>query len=208
MAQYSSFYEAYKAKNPNYNPWTPQQLQGLASDYSSKNPTWTPSAADNARLPTPIVPVKFDPYLDPSYAAAASLGGTRAQQAQGQLAYQAGRTAQQYGYDAQGKEITSGADLNPYAVAAVLKRNWQNSRRGTLNSYASQGQLYAGSLKNAQATNDWNYGLGADQAKRGAADAYNNANLGYQGVLDANAAQLASLLSPAFANFLASQRGY
>jgi hypothetical protein len=58
-----------------------------------------------------------------------------------------------------------------------MKRNYDNSVRGTNNSYAAQGQLYSGALKNAQASNDYNYGLQSDQTQRAAQNAYHSQHL-------------------------------
>lgn len=222
---YSSFWEAYQAKNPSspYTPaaqtWTPANTQNLANAYSAVNPTWTPPATQNAALPQPINPVTFDPMGDVSYAAATGTygytdkdgvyhPGTLVQNANNERTYQGHNIGQSTGYDAQGNLITSGADLNPYAQAAVLKRNYDSSVRGTTNSYAAQGQLYSGALKNAQATNDWNYGASSDQLQRGAANAYHAQDQAVVGATDSSIANLAALLGPAFTNFLASQKGY
>jgi hypothetical protein len=42
---------------------------------------------------------------------------------------------------------------NPYSRAALLEQTFQKAQRGTGNSYASSGQLYAGSLDNAYSAN-------------------------------------------------------
>lgn len=78
---------------------------------------------------------------------------------------------------------------NPYSQAALLQRSYDTSQRGSKNSYAAQGQLYAGSLTNARNANTHQYQLGrndlqsraAEEAARyqsertGAQDAYNEA---------------------------------
>lgn len=191
-----------------YDAELARERQGFANAQSALHPTWVPSAAAQAVLPQPITPSVFDPMLDPSYAAAYSGIQNANQHAQANYDYQGHSIGQQYGYDSGGGLISSGADLNPYAVAAVMKRNYDNSVRGTNNSYAAQGQLYAGSLKNAQASNDYNYGLQSDQTQRAAQNAYHNSQLSLQGTQDAGSAQLAALIGPALANFLANQKGY
>lgn len=200
----------------------PAWQQQWVNAYSAINPTWTPPADANAALPQPIQPVTFNPELDPSYTGAEGIygytdkdptgadvyhPGTLVKHAQNQADYQGHQIGQSYGYDAQGNVITSGADLNPYAQAAILKRNYDNSVRGTTNSYASQGQLYSGALKNAQGSNDFSYGQSSDASKRAAQGAYNSAASGVTNAQDQSIAQLAALLGPAYANFLASQRG-
>lgn len=210
---YTSFRAAYDAKNPKpvadpaASTWTPQNLQGLANAYSAGNPTWTPPADQNAALPNPIQPVKFDPMGDVSYAAGSAAVTNANTHAVAEHDYQGHNIGQTTGYDSSGNLITSGADLNPYSQAAILKRNYDNSVRGTDNSYAASGQLYSGARLNAQGTNDWNYGTGSDQLKRAAQGSYHGQDLNVQNVSDAGQSQLAALLGPALANFLASQRG-
>lgn len=58
------------------------------------------------------------------------------------------RARQDYGFD----------DMsNPYSRAAQLQRSYQNAQRGTTNSYAAAGQLYAGSLNNARNIDSYNF---------------------------------------------------
>jgi hypothetical protein len=49
---------------------------------------------------------------------------------------------------------------NPYSQAALLRQNYQQAGRGNTTSYAASGQLYAGSLQNAQnaSTDQYNRG--------------------------------------------------
>lgn len=204
VTQYSSFYDAYKAMHPEYNPWTQQQQQQLATAYSSLNPTWQPPAGSPVTVPPPV---KFDPYGDASYAAGASAVTNANTHAGAERDYQQHAGAQAYGIDANGNPVTSGADLNPYAQAAIMKRNYDNSVRGTNNSYAAQGQLYSGARLNAQDANDFNYGASSDALKRQAQGFYHGQDLNVQNTADSGIAQLAALLGPAFANFLATQRG-
>jgi hypothetical protein len=175
---------------------------------AAKPKGWTTPASAPAPPPPPPPPQDiFDPLLDPSYAAAYS-GITGAnERAQAERGYQGHVYGQQYGYDQNGNLITSGADLNPYAQAAVLKRNYDISTRGATTSYANRGDLFSSAYGHAQAANQYNYGLSSDQLQRAAQAAYHNADLSVQNTADAGQAQLAALLGPALANFLASQRG-
>jgi hypothetical protein len=185
------------------NPYWRQQW---ADQYSALNPTWSSSPEANAVLPHPIVGVKFDPMLDPSYAGAYSNVTGANERAQAERGYQGHVYGQQYGYDQNGNLITSGADLNPYAQAAVMKRNYDISTKGTQTSYANRNDLFSSAYGNAQAANQFNYGLSSDQLQRAAQAAYHNANLSVQNTADAGQAQLASLLPQAFAAFLAGQQ--
>ena len=72
------------------------------------------------------------------------------------------RTAglQQYGYTEDPTTHAIAYDPNnPYSQAALLRKNYQQAKTGNTTSYAAAGQLYAGSLQNAQdkATNDFNF---------------------------------------------------
>lgn len=189
-----------------YAPWAAQQ-----ANLPVPNPGTAGAAAAAQGLP------QFDPLLDPTYAAGTvTYGytdkdgyhpGTLVQHTQNEADYQRHQIGQSYGYDANGNLITSGADLNPYAQAAVMKRHYDAMTRGTLNSYAANGQLYSGALQNASDANDFNYGLSADQLKRATQGAYHGQDLAVQGAQDNSIANLLNLLGPAYANFLAGQRG-
>lgn len=56
------------------------------------------------------------------------------------------RGRQEFGFDTQGNIDPN----NPFSRAALLKRSYDQSVKGNTNSYAAQGQLYAGSLQRAQ----------------------------------------------------------
>lgn len=204
---YSSFYEAYKAMHPDYNPWTKGQKQGLADAYSALNPTWTPTK-DAASVT--VNPVKFDPYGDVGYAAQASQNIKTVGHAQGYHDYQVGSGAQNFGYDQYGRLIdtSNNPNYNPYSQANILQRNYDNTKRGTVNNYAAQGQLYSGALKNAQADNAYNYNVADDRLKRGASDYYRGIDYSLTQTKDSADSILAALLGPAFDRFLAGQKGY
>lgn len=60
----------------------------------------------------------------------------------------------QYGYTEGAPGQIAFDPTNPYSQAAMLKRNYDQSRTGTTTNYAARGQLYAGSLQNAQDENN------------------------------------------------------
>lgn len=49
---------------------------------------------------------------------------------------------------------------NPYSRAALLRKSYEANAKGDTNSYAARGQLYAGSLANAQEADQGNYNQG------------------------------------------------
>lgn len=61
---------------------------------------------------------------------------------------------------------------NPFSRAALLRKSYDTSVRGSTNSYAAGGHLYGGSLRNAQTANRGQYDQG-----------YNDLNKGYLGDL-------------------------
>lgn len=210
MAQYKDFYTAWKAKNapkPNVaeSTWGTGR-QDLANAYSAVNPTWQPDPSYGVKVNS----VKFDPYSDVGYGAIGSAVENANTHATNERNYQYHQGAQSYGYDSEGRIINTAVnpDYNPYAEAGVLKKNYDNSVRGTTNSYAANGQLYSGAQINAQNTNDWNYGLSSDRLQRQANAFYHGQDQSVQNTADAGIAQLAAALGPAFSSFLAAQRGY
>lgn len=59
-----------------------------------------------------------------------------------------------------------GDDSNPYSLARQLETQYKQNTTGTNNSYAASGQLYAGSLTNAQNANRSNFGQAQDSLLR------------------------------------------
>lgn len=55
---------------------------------------------------------------------------------------------------------------DPFSRAALLRQSYQNRVRGTTNSYAANGQLYAGSEQNAQNSNATNFTQGQDALRK------------------------------------------
>lgn len=63
-------------------------------------------------------------------------------------------TEQQYGVSAGYNDFLA----NPYSQAAMLAQSYQRNQANTFNNYAGSGQLYAGSLGNAQSYDRGQYG--------------------------------------------------
>jgi hypothetical protein len=93
------------------------------------------------------------------------------------LAGQRESTLGEYGYSATYKRdpvtgnVTGVESLkvdpnNPYGRAAQLKRSYDQSKSGTRNSLADRGQLYAGSMINAQNSNDRGFLQGQDSMQK------------------------------------------
>lgn len=96
-----------------------------------------------------VTPAPYDPTVDQ----AALVGGRNVAIANGNAAYDTGNLSFDYGYNPDGSVNTA----NPYSRAALFQLAYTNSKRGTLNSMAAQGQLYSGAYGTAQNLNDYNY---------------------------------------------------
>jgi hypothetical protein len=77
--------------------------------------------------------------------------------------YQTGQINADYGFTPQGTIDPN----NPYSRAALLQRSYQDSQRGTTNSYAAAGQYSSGAYKRMQDRNAENFDIGLDQLKKG-----------------------------------------
>lgn len=102
-------------------------------------PSTAPAPAKPAVLPP-------DASYDQSIAALTrqrdtSLAGLATQRQQGFL---------NYGYTQDAGGNLAFDPTNPYSQAAILKRNYEQSRAGTGINLAAQGQLYSGAYQNAQ----------------------------------------------------------
>lgn len=65
------------------------------------------------------------------------------------LAYKKTATESEYGLDPGSNDYAT----NPYSRAALLEQSYQRANRGSVNSGAASGQLYAGSTQNSQGYN-------------------------------------------------------
>jgi hypothetical protein len=122
----------------------------------------TPGRPGAPSAPPPPAPLPPDPaYL----ARIGALANDRDHTIAG-LAQQRGQGLLQYGYtEGPGGALTFDA-ANPFSQAALLKRNYDNARTGNTTSLAARGQLYAGSLQNAQNETGHQQQVGEDQLQR------------------------------------------
>jgi hypothetical protein len=72
----------------------------------------------------------------------------RLQREQSNIAYERGRTQQEYGFE----DAT-----DPYSRARMLERAYTQRRTATTTGLAARGQLYSGALRGAQAENRFGY---------------------------------------------------
>jgi hypothetical protein len=113
--------------------------------------------------PAPAAAPPFDPAYESGTAAAqAQYGNTLAG-----IQYQEGRARQQYGFD---------DPSNPFNLAAMLQRNYQQGQRGTSTSMAARGQLYSGALQRNLDEGTFGYNRSYDALRR----QYDDLMQGYQ----------------------------
>ena len=196
--------------------WTQDQLRQLAEAYKQKNPTWTPPGHE---APT------FQPNTDPGFVAGNAGLDNRLQNAYASLglqptygpdgkvtgwsfgggAYDQG--AQSFGVDHAGNRISDPNSplYNPYSRAALLQRTFENNKRGNTNSYAARGQLYAGSLVNAQNETAHGYSVDDDSNRRSALSYYKGLIDRATGAADEHRMDRADLTGGAFDRFLSAQ---
>lgn len=90
--------------------------------------------------------------FDPALAQQQLIGNRNVALSKGESAYQLGDLGFEYGYNPDGSVNTA----NPYSRAALYQLAYTNSKRGTSNSMAAQGQ-FGGALRHQQGLNDSAY---------------------------------------------------
>jgi hypothetical protein len=137
--------------------------------------------------PPAVAPPPFNPNVLPPDAAydqqLATLGRSRDTTLAG-LATQRQGNLLSYGYTQDQSGGLAFDPTNPYSQAAILKRNYEQSRRGTGVGLAAQGQLYSGAYQTAQ-----DYG---NQQELQASDALQKRLLAFLAQNTAGAAQAGS----------------
>jgi hypothetical protein len=121
----------------------------------SGGPAGAPGAPAGFTVATSTLPP--DPTYDMQIG---TFGKTRDDTIAG-LVQQRGAGLQAYGYTEDPTTHAIAFDPNnPYSQAALLRKHYQQAKTGNTTSYAASGQLYAGSLQNAQnaSTDQFNAG--------------------------------------------------
>lgn len=183
--------------------WTPEQLQQLTAAYVKAGNAPTKQMVAGGYAPPPAT---FNPYADPGFIAGAGAVEAGKTNALGEFNYGGARGEQNFGFDIYGNAIRPDqANYNPYSQANILQRNYDIAKRGTTNSYAAQGQLYSGALKNAQATNTYNYNRASDALQRGSLDYYHGLTSNLQNASQSAASSYAQLIQDALNRFITQQ---
>lgn len=135
--------------------------------------------ADGSPIGAPVV--SYDPGVQARYDA--NMGGADLQYKNATSGLAGERVGQlaRYGYKATGyNAVTGEADGaattsdqwtvdtdNPFSVAAMAKRSYDQRTSGNQIQYANRGQLYSGALKNQQDATTFGYGQQDDAARKG-----------------------------------------
>lgn len=155
-------------------PWNPKgQTKNTAYNqgFGKHNPAAPPASA------SPYAPTPWDSQYELSKAGSASkFNNTNISLDLKQKALE-----QDYGLDAGFNDYQT----NPYSRAALLEQTYQRANRGTVNSYAAAGQLYAGSTQNE-------LGYNRDSNSLGSNSLWKEHNAALQGIRDERAAASAN----------------
>lgn len=143
--------------------------QGLSAWWDPINNRLKPGTPNGrpASEQAPAAPAQPDPN-DPSLPWNAASAGQQAAiqrsltDTQGIYNRQLGELSSAYGFSTPGLTDQAGNAItqdisNPYSKAAILQKTYDQRKMGVGNSYAAQGQLYAGSLSNAYKGQEENY---------------------------------------------------
>lgn len=162
---------------PNYmsTPWT--QRAGLARKAKPKpeyqggflvdGPDGKPRPASGDEvLANTLAPLTPPP--DPAFEAQKAAANRTLRLGDAYDVYQSGRVNSAFGnLDNPAGDLTG----NPYSRAADLENAYLRAKRGSVNSYAAQGQLYAGSLQNRVEEDRRGYDQSLDSLKKAKQDA-------------------------------------
>jgi hypothetical protein len=105
---------------------------------------------------------------DSQYRATVELAGLNRDQQLAAIAGQGERLRLNYGYLDDAKTLDPN---NPFGQAQLLKRNYDQTKSGTTNSYAARGQQTSGAYNRMQGANLFNYQQGDDRLQKSFDDA-------------------------------------
>lgn len=161
-------------------PRTLVSSRGFPGAPTPGRPATAPGSATAPPASAGTSPGAGPPPPDPQYDAAVAIAQRNRDARLAALSGQRAQTLNEYGFtpqtDAAGNVTAIAFDpTNHFSRAALMKKAWNQKRAGATNSYAARGQLYAGSLQNAQ--DDANRGeLQSDDALKRALLAFIAAN--------------------------------
>jgi hypothetical protein len=128
-----------------------------------------PAAAAAAAAPAPVTFANLAPSqlpIDPAYEAQVAALARQRDDTLLSLAGQRTQNLQEYGFTQAPTGAIAFDPSNPFSRAALLRKNYQESKQGTQTGYAARGQLYAGALQTAQAANDTGFNQNENSLER------------------------------------------
>jgi hypothetical protein len=112
---------------------------------------------------SPVVPAQgATPMPDPALMQQQATAANNIRLGDAWATYQTGQINADYGFNAQGAIDPN----NPYSRAALLQRSYQDSQRGTTNSFAAAGQYGSSAYRGMVDRNAENFDIGVDQLKK------------------------------------------
>jgi hypothetical protein len=211
----NSFYSSFAKKKGftgGYQAPVNSAWAGVAN--AAPKPASAPPSAPSGGSPSSSTgaPASFGLPPDPAYQAAiGALQGSRDNTEAG-LAQQRAAGLSAYGYTEDPNTHAIAFDPNnPYSQAALMRKRAEQAKTGNTTSYAAAGQLYAGSLQNAQNANTDQFNQSNDAltkavqnflaqntiAANAAGDAYNSGAAGALGDSVARASAAPAVGPPA-----------
>ena len=139
------------AKLSKYEQAARKNMETLASRYGGYTP---PSSAPAPAAPPPAPMYGAASTHDAQYNAALGLAGLQRDNALASLAGNAERLRANYGY---ADDLHNIDPNNPFGQAQLLKRNYDQTVKGTTNSYAARGQQTSGAFNRMQGNNLFNF---------------------------------------------------
>lgn len=133
--------------------------------------------ADGSPIGAPVV--SYDPGVQARYDATRGGADLAYENATSGIAGERVGALARYGYSATGYDSKTGEGTgtssdtwtvntdNPFSVAAMAKRAYDQRTSGNQIQYANRGQLYSGALKNQQDATTFGYGQQDDAARKG-----------------------------------------
>jgi hypothetical protein len=129
-------------------------------------PTLAPAAP---AVPAPTTFANVNPAglpVDPAYEGQVAALARNRDDTLLSLAGQRTQGLQDYGFTQAPTGAVAFDPSNPFSRAALLRKNYQESKQGTQTGMAARGQLYAGALQTAQAANDTGFNQNENSLER------------------------------------------
>lgn len=157
---------------PRYNPWR-DGSHGIGSLIAANSGMTQPRPVPT---PAPPAPKPTDAW-DTAYETAKTNADHDRTSNLARITYDEGRSGRDYGFKF-GYGADGFVDMNsiavdtsdPFSKMSLLQKAYEDTKRSSANSYAAQGQLYAGSYANQQNSDAFGYSQGSDSLTKAFTD--------------------------------------